>query len=820
MTGYNTSGSIDIFSALQKLSYVPVIEDVSLADHEELRPYLKKLRQYFLHEKKTTDGSQISAAPVLVAPYLRNIKPESDYPAIYLHKSEKVTSLIALLREIFDDVFAPGEADSLANNLQQIVVLVQESLFVDEADTNYELQIKNAFKTIRKLDLEDSQIESFHSQCDRLETQLLTLEATLIAFSDQAGFEILNLQLQKRNDRNLIFLKKLKACISGLNDLLLLHGEKGDTTHSHFDFAEDLISFDKVDNIAVPSISSDLPGNRKKHIRECLQILTKAYDSYKASSSIIFVTNDLAREFSLKNTLSEARFEITKGKSCSRAKAFLKTEVDEFVVIIAAIRLADLEINQKYDADLHASYFEEFDISYLAEDDFQFLRTMIVIEEGQQLMQQPQDLLSLISDHARVKIFAINRLDDINAATGASSDDEDMYLELAALAIFRRNTYVFQGASDTPSQLFEAFNQGLNKPSPALWNILFPSQEAKKNNAGILELNAAIESRLFPRLVYDIRTGIRFGNHFDINANLQPAQSFPSFPLEVKTPSGEQTREYSMTMADYLAMNPNLLEKLEIVPAKYAHENLISLDEYLSATSESVINKLPFIWLVDEHNTLRQAVIPVSWIKKCRARLDYWQFIQEIGGVNSYHVQHTLEIEKLNWEAAKESEIQKIKEQLNSEFDRVRTNDLERAITRMVNSLLDPDKALSAPPAPTVASSVSTVSSVTEVSTAPTTEAGTRPEVLEKEQESIVSSEAWVEEDECTSCNDCTDALPGVFKYNSDKQATVHNPKGGSYAKIVAAAEKCPAACIHPGLPQNPEEPNLEKLIKRAEKFN
>jgi pyruvate-ferredoxin/flavodoxin oxidoreductase len=72
----------------------------------------------------------------------------------------------------------------------------------------------------------------------------------------------------------------------------------------------------------------------------------------------------------------------------------------------------------------------------------------------------------------------------------------------------------------------------------------------------------------------------------------------------------------------------------------------------------------------------------------------------------------------------------------------------------------------------------------------------------------------------CTSCSDCIDALPSVFKYNEEKQAIVHNPSGGPYAKIVVAAEKCPARCIHPGLPHNPDEPGLDKLIKRAEKFN
>ena len=50
-------------------------------------------------------------------------------------------------------------------------------------------------------------------------------------------------------------------------------------------------------------------------------------------------------------------------------------------------------------------------------------------------------------------------------------------------------------------------------------------------------------------------------------------------------------------------------------------------------------------------------------------------------------------------------------------------------------------------------------------------------------------------------------------------QIIVINPKAGTYEEIVKAAEKCTAGAIHPGTPFNPREANLEKLIKRAEKY-
>ena len=41
-----------------------------------------------------------------------------------------------------------------------------------------------------------------------------------------------------------------------------------------------------------------------------------------------------------------------------------------------------------------------------------------------------------------------------------------------------------------------------------------------------------------------------------------------------------------------------------------------------------------------------------------------------------------------------------------------------------------------------------------------------------------------------------------------------------SIRDLVIAAEKCPAKCIHPGKPINPQESGLEDLIKRAAAFN
>jgi pyruvate-ferredoxin/flavodoxin oxidoreductase len=79
--------------------------------------------------------------------------------------------------------------------------------------------------------------------------------------------------------------------------------------------------------------------------------------------------------------------------------------------------------------------------------------------------------------------------------------------------------------------------------------------------------------------------------------------------------------------------------------------------------------------------------------------------------------------------------------------------------------------------------------------------------------------EAWIESERCTTCNECTNLNKKMFAYNADKQAFIKDPRAGTFAQLVQAAEKCPVGAIHPGTPLNPKEKDLEKWLKRAQAF-
>lgn len=54
----------------------------------------------------------------------------------------------------------------------------------------------------------------------------------------------------------------------------------------------------------------------------------------------------------------------------------------------------------------------------------------------------------------------------------------------------------------------------------------------------------------------------------------------------------------------------------------------------------------------------------------------------------------------------------------------------------------------------------------------------------------------YVDKEACISCGLCVATCPGVFRFDEDGKAEVHDPSGGSDADIQAAIDGCPVQCI------------------------
>jgi ferredoxin len=166
----------------------------------------------------------------------------------------------------------------------------------------------------------------------------------------------------------------------------------------------------------------------------------------------------------------------------------------------------------------------------------------------------------------------------------------------------------------------------------------------------------------------------------------------------------------------------------------------------------------------------------------------------------------------LQEEAAKE--IDKLKAAQGQELEKVREETAAESMDRLTALLLDIDTQ-----------SIITTTPSKPVNTVESEDVSDQVEVEEElatvEADEVLSmDEAWIETPLCTSCNECIELNGSLFKYNADKMAVLGDVQAGTFAQLVQAAEKCPVRIIHPGKPVDSSEPDLEDLIKRAEKFN
>jgi pyruvate-ferredoxin/flavodoxin oxidoreductase len=190
----------------------------------------------------------------------------------------------------------------------------------------------------------------------------------------------------------------------------------------------------------------------------------------------------------------------------------------------------------------------------------------------------------------------------------------------------------------------------------------------------------------------------------------------------------------------------------------------------------------PYIWAVDKKNRLIRVLVAEEMVRSTEERLGFWRTMKGIAGLS-----HKVDPDAVATQVRSET-AQKLAQGLMSML----TGEGGAA-----QAILD----MSGAPAAAAAVPATNGSEVP----APAVSGGFEP--------------VWIDQMECTSCDECVNINQKIFQYDENKKAFVKDPKGGPFKDIVRAAEKCTGRCIHPGTPADPAEKGVDKLIKRAEKF-
>jgi len=739
---------------------------------------LYELRTFHLTGRKMDedfrDLGELDLVPALLSQYRDLTRIRHDYPMVLLEGGgdSYVQSLASIINRVLRAIAPEGmEGERARQNLLSLELEIRAASARNGRGT-----LSKLWDTAVGTLLSDSNLSG--EEKELLETDLArarrasTVDGVVVECNGEAP-ESLFVHAWKafEDERAQTVLERLEGLIVGLSGILkadhlksaeglsadALEISVGDSFADEFDFAA------MSDSLVSSSRESHLPAARRERIQFALSVL----ESQRFFASRLGGGGKEGGE--------PYPFVVD---SCTDVLKIYRDRIPDMLDFVKAVRIAELELANEYDEEKHDPFFEQFNEGSLAAEDISFFPSYLVcLEKSKYDDANKAAVVEILSSDLPIKVLF--QPDDAFGGSSVESDRSSTSgweQQLANLAMSLGSAYVLRAAASSLYTMSEEVSAGLQFPGPALFSVFSGSTASFPNLAPYLVSAAAAQARAFPCFVYDPGAGTSWASRFRLDGNPQVESDWPVDAFQYEDPDLQAISEdLAFSFVDFAASDRRLSGSFVSVPQASWHANMVPASEYLQLEDEDTGDKVPYLLMVDGENTLHRVVVTHNIISTARRCAQAWRNLQELGGINNSHALALLERERQVWEEAKQREIEELRSALE-----------QQAVP----------------------------------SEAPAVEGEAAEEIPEPAEPAGPIEEACIETPRCNACDECTKKNPKMFAYNENKQAYIQDIAAGTFRDLVESAELCKVAIIHPGKPRNPDEPNLEELIKRAEPFN
>jgi hypothetical protein len=768
--------------------------------------------------------------PALLNPYRDASAIRYQYP-LYLIPPDGTTSSVLSkpVSEYLSDALetlAPGadEARMLKDNLPWIERYLRQKLENPDPVDAVALFSEAATAMQEQLDLE-------HGSHDILAADLKRLEGAFAAGGQFLGYgphSSLHLMVHairhRHEHQREAFRQQIDKHIHGLRSLLEVEKAKAtDTNKAGNGKSTTGAASHYLDTGALSGMlgqrahgSVEMPVERRVRVEQALQDL-QAWQDDPVLVRFVGHLDDPAL-----NDLSVLEI-IDSNNPCTTATEVFERDAAAFARLFAANRIASLEIDDNYNPAIHDSWFASFDWQAFSAAELQLVTRVVALVSADYLAGDGLPSFSrLLGSRLPVHVLSWVRAYD-NPAAKPGEDPFDSYrFELASFGLGHRQVVVAQTSAARHEELLSGFLAALdsNRASLHLINRGTQTKTKKPLLDAWFVASAALESRAHPFILVNPDAGDHAAERVSFGGNPQADSDWPVEKLEFRGADGELAEmDLAFTFADYALLMPALQQHFRMVPTGFESPDFVTVDEYLNADDELIDRLVPFVWGINEDEVLIRLVVSRALVFACRDRLNYWHTLQELAGIQNFYVEEAIERIIAEQQAALDAEREQLQKEHEEELESVRSEAAGEAMGQLVDVLMgadlsgmvDGDSPLATMPA---------AEPTTEEAPAADAAAEPQPAVEEEAEEELSFDEPWLDTAMCTTCDDCMAINKMMFVYNADKQAIIQDVNAGTYAHLVAAAEICPAKCIHPGKPLDPNEPGLDDLIARAAPFN
>jgi pyruvate-ferredoxin/flavodoxin oxidoreductase len=467
-----------------------------------------------------------------------------------------------------------------------------------------------------------------------------------------------------------------------------------------------------------------------------------------------------------------------------------------------AIRQAELELAGQYKPAEHEEFFTYFNWEDFTDDEFLLCPPVVAVGgDGAMYDIGFQNLSRALMSGKPIKVLVVDtqvysntggqactsgfmgQVSDMAQFGKAVQGKHEIRKEIGLIGMAHRTTYVMQSTIAHANHMIEGFIQGLTARRPALFNLYTSCQPEHGigDDMGHHQAKLAVESRAYPLFRYDPDQGVTPQECFDLDGNPAIHDDWPVYNLTYQEGGREKSMEIPMTFADFAMTEARFRKHFRMAPPDTWHEDMVPLAEFMALEQGEREGKYPFIWSVDKRQHLTRLLVDAIMVKSSEERRDFWVMLKAIAGVVP---EETVSADE------REAQVRRdVVGRIASGLMKLATGDADLAAGAA--QLLDDTAAADvageeAPPA--------------------------------SEGEGYMAP--WIDTEECTACDECTNLNPSMFAYNESKKAYIKDPQAGPYRDLVKAAEKCTAQVIHPGLPRDRGEKDIDKWIERGSKFN
>jgi pyruvate-ferredoxin/flavodoxin oxidoreductase len=477
---------------------------------------------------------------------------------------------------------------------------------------------------------------------------------------------------------------------------------------------------------------------------------------------------------------------------------------DKMAHLFKLLRKSNLEKIAKYQHDAHDHFFEQFSWEHINDKEVALCPPFVVIlEDDADRKLMYSTILPIVTSGIPIKVVLSKTTFKPGEELFGRSTALRCSFEVEMLPVALQGVYVLQDSASRRNAS-QQIKQSFMSPRPGLISILNMDQP--------IHSDQAIKSRAFPIFTYDPDRSDIFLKCFMIEENPHTDKLWFEETIEFIDEHGTRDRmSYPYTFADFI--NDIHTEDEQFSMLDEAHEkNAVELHHYLEMKPEERPGKIPFLIKKDKNEHLIKIVPSMSIVSQTADRQHLWESLMAMAGVNNPYV---IEVEKrIRKESQKEKEkiLKEMRENLDSELAEKERLAVDRAMMNLAKKLTGLSNVAN------LVNNTSTTLSEPDIS-ASVPKNDVKPTPVSSNKTQSENDIAWIESESCTTCDECITINPKIFEYNSNKQAEIKDPKGGPFKDIVKAAEKCSATIIHPGTPQDPNEPDLEKWIAKAEQF-